>query len=252
MVPAGSLPRRKREMEDVMRRYAVLPVVTAAVLATVIGGTGAVAASESVAKAHSAIFAGYSVSKPTAHVKHVTATFVVPTITCQSSFSGVGPSVLVYSDVNPKTQAHITSGAGLGVACENGNPIYESVAIVNDKAYNDLMLQAGDTVEVSVRVTPAATTVSIHDTTGGLAKTRTGHGHTAVQTWIGDNNVVVDGMSGRLDPFTPTAVSNVLVNAHPLGSEHPTRYQWVRKGTTLVATSGLVDGEDFSLTFEHS
>src|SRR4051794_23130554 len=137
-------------MKHVMRRRVGMSAVaviagTAPVLA--IGGV-AVAAAGSVAQAHSSIFAGYSVSKPTAHIKRVTATFVVPTISCQNSFSGVGPSVLVYSNVNPKTSGHVTSGAGLGVACEHGNAIYESVAIVNDKAFNDLTLNAGDVVSV--------------------------------------------------------------------------------------------------------
>ncbi|HEX3707316.1 MAG TPA: G1 family glutamic endopeptidase [Mycobacteriales bacterium] len=239
-----------------MRRFTARSVVPAVVaLATVLGGSGAaVAAAGSAVRAHSPIFAGFAVSKPTAHVKHVTSTFIVPTITCDSSFSGVGPSVLVYSNVNPKTAAHITSGAGLGVACENGNAIYESVMIVNDKPFNDLTLQAGDVVDVSVRVVPAGTTVTVDDTTADVSKTRTGHGHTGVQAFIGDNSVVVDGVSdsGKLDPFTPTQVSDVLINAHPLGSEKPIRYQWVRDGTTLVSAGPLVSREDFTLTFESS
>ena len=98
-----------------MRRFTELSAVAAAAAMTVLGGGGAAgAATGSVAQSHSSIFAGYSVSKPTAHVKRVTATFVVPSITCHNSFSGVGPSVLVYSNVNQKTSAHITSGAGLG------------------------------------------------------------------------------------------------------------------------------------------
>ena len=235
-----------------MRRFTGLSALAAAAAVTALGGSGAAAAAGAVAQSHSSIFAGYSVSKPTAHVKRVTATFVVPSITCQNSFSGVGPSVLVYSNVNQRTSAHITSGAGLGVACEHNNPIYESVAIVNDKAYNDLTLQAGDVVAVSVRVVSSGTTVKVTDTTTGKGRTRTGSGHIATQTWIGDNNVVVDGVSGKLDPFTPTQVSDVLVNAQPLGAEHPTRYQWVRKGTTLVSASALSGGEDFTLTFQHS
>lgn len=235
-----------------MRRNTGMAAVAAAALATMLGGGTAIAATGSVAQSHSAIFAGYSVTKPTAHVKHVTATFVVPTISCRNSFSGVGPSVLVYSNVKPKSVDHLTSGAGLGVACEHTNPIYESVAIVNNKAFNDLTLQAGDIVAVSVRVVPSGTTVKITDTTTGESRTRTGRGHTATQTWVGDNSVVVDGVSGKLDPFTPTHVEDVLVNAHPLGSERPTRYQWIRKGTTLVSASGLTSGEDFTLTFQHS
>jgi hypothetical protein len=251
-------------MEDLMGRFsgrsakaaaAARVAVAAAAMATMVLGTGgaAVAASGSVSQAHSSIFAGYAVSKPTAHVKHVTASFVVPTITCESSFSGVGPSVLVYSKVNPVTGKHLTSGAGLGIACENGNPLYESVIIVNGKATNDVTLQPGDVVDVDVHVVPTGTTVTVFDDTTSMQKTRTGAGHTAVQSFIGDNNVVVDGVSGtKLDPFTSTEITDVRVNGNSLGSQSPVRYQWVRQGTTLVSTGGLVGGTAFTMTYRHS
>jgi hypothetical protein len=218
-------------------------MVTAAGMAT---------ASASVTPRKSAIFAGYAVSNPGHSVRQVTATFVVPTITCENSFSGVGPSVLVYSKVNARTGSHLTSGAGVGVACEDGGPFYESVMIVNGHAFNDLELQAGDTVQVTVRVVPGSTRVSLVDVTTGVSKTRGGSGHNAVQAFIGDNSVVVDGQSGNLDPFTASEVSNVQINSRPLGSRDPFRFQWVKQGRTLVTASPLTSGEDFTLTFRSS
>jgi hypothetical protein len=185
-------------------------------------------------------------------VRQATATFVVPAITCENSFSGVGPSVLVYSNVNARTGSHTTSGAGIGVACEDGGPFYESVMIVNDKAFNDLELNAGDTVQVTVQVMPGGTQVTLDDVTSGVTKTRRGRGQNAVQTFVGDNSVVVDGQSGNLDPFSASQVTDVKVNSRPLGSQHPFRFQWVRQRKTLVTASPLTGGEDFTLTFRSS
>jgi hypothetical protein len=237
-----------------MRRQ--LTVVIAAAATVVLGGacvaSASVAHGQSVTRRHSEIFAGYAVSNPGHSVRQATATFVVPTITCENSFSGVGPSVLVYSNVNARTGSHTTSGAGIGVACEDGGPFYESVMIVNDKAFNDLELNAGDTVQVTVRVVPGGTQVVLDDVTSGVSKTRLGRGQNAVQTFIGDNSVVVDGQSGNLDPFTASEVTAVQVNSRPLGSQHPFRFQWVRQRKTLVTASPLTGGEDFTLTFRSS
>ena len=230
-----------------MRRYAA--VALAAVLA-VVGGSAV--ASGAVIQKRSGIFAGYAVSRAGLVIKQVSATFVVPTITCTNDFSGVGPSVLVYSHVNVRTGSHTTSGAGVGVACEDGGPFYESVMIVNNHAFNDLTLHAGDAVNVIVRVVPGSSKVTLTDITTDVSKTRSGIGQTAVQTFIGDNSVVVDGQSGQLDSFTPTQVTDVLVNSRPLGRQRPFRFQWVRHGRTLVAASSLQAGDGFTLTFRSS
>jgi hypothetical protein len=231
-----------------MRRHAV--ALLAALVAVLVGTSSL--ASAAVTPKRSGIFAGYAVSAPSIRIKHVTATFVVPTITCQDTFSGVGPSVLVYSNVNPRTGAHGTSGAGIGVACSDGGPLYESVILINDHAYNDLSLSAGDTVDVSVQVVPAGTKVTIDDVTSGATKTRVGQGRSAVQTFIGDNSVVVDGESGKLDPFTTTQVSDALINSRRIGALSPYRFQWVKEGHTLVSASALQSGEDFTLTYRAS
>ena len=242
-----------------MRRHAA--VVLVAALAAVGGSavaSGAVTQKHSVIEKRSVIqkrsgiFAGYAVSHAGLVIKQVSATFVVPTITCTNDFSGVGPSVLVYSHVNARTGSHTTSGAGVGVACENGGPFYESVMIINNHAFNDLTLHAGDTVDVTVRVVPGRSTVTLTDVTTDVSKTRSGLGQSAVQTFIGDNSVVVDGQSGQLDAFTPTQVTDVLVNSRPLGAQRPFRFQWVRQGHTLVTASPLRAGDGFTLTFRSS
>ncbi len=95
-----------------MNRSAIVAALAAAAL---LGSTPPALAAP---PRHSSIFAGYEVSKPTAHLRNVTATFVVPRISCEHEFGGVGTAVLVYSHVNPRTGAHRTSGGGVGVASQ--------------------------------------------------------------------------------------------------------------------------------------
>lgn len=232
-----------------MKRSALAAAAAAAAL---LGSVPALAAAPPAR--HSSIFAGYEVSKPNAHIKHVTATFVVPTITCEQNFGGVGPSVLVYSNVNSRTGTHGTSGGGLGVACENGNAFYQSVFIINGRTIQGgpINFSPGDVVVVSVTVTRAATRVRIEDSTTNVSRTHTGAGKVGMQTWIGDNSVNVDGVGGKLDPFSPTHVTNVVIDNHPLGASNPHRYLWVRNGKTLVTASALQSGENFTLTFRSS
>ncbi|HWC34752.1 MAG TPA: G1 family glutamic endopeptidase [Mycobacteriales bacterium] len=237
-----------------MKRSATAATVMATALLGLAPGFLGAAVGAAAPARHSAIFAGYEVSKPNAHIKYVTATFVVPTITCDHKFGGVGPSVLVYSNINQQTGTHRTSGGGVGVACENGNPFYQSVFIVNDKTVQGglVTFTPGDVVVVSVKVTSAQTKVTIDDTTTSVSRSHVGAGKIASQTFIGDNSVNVDGVAGPLDPFTKTQVTNVQIDNQPLGSNHAHRYIWVKNGTTLVTASHLSADQNFTLTFRNS
>ncbi|HVT21108.1 MAG TPA: G1 family glutamic endopeptidase [Mycobacteriales bacterium] len=228
-----------------MNRSAIVAALAAAAL---LGSTPPALAAP---PRHSSIFAGYEVSKPTAHLRNVTATFVVPRITCEHEFGGVGPAVLVYSHVNPRTGAHRTSGGGVGVACEDGNAFYESVFIVNDRTVQQGLVgfSPGDVVVVSVTVTRAHTSVSIDDRTAGTSMSHGGAGHVASQTFVGDSSVTVNGVSGELNPFSKTHATGVRIDGRPLAKNHPHRYVWARDGKTLVTASALTAGENFTLTF---
>ncbi|HVV76165.1 MAG TPA: G1 family glutamic endopeptidase [Mycobacteriales bacterium] len=231
-----------------MKRTALVAAASAAAL------LGSVSAASAAPARHSSIFAGYEVSKPKVHLKDVTATFVVPTITCDHKFGGVGPSVLVYSNVNSKTGTHRTSGGGIGVACENGNAFYQSVFIVNDRTVQGglITLSPGDVVVVSVKVDTKITRVTIDDSTTNVSKTHVGAGKSGSETFIGDNSVNVDGVNGKLNPFTKTHVTNVLIDNKPLADNHPHRYVWVKGSRTLVTASPLTAGQNFNLTFRNS
>jgi hypothetical protein len=238
-----------------MKRSALGALIAAStLLGGAIGAVWAASPASAASPRHSSIFAGYEVSKPKAHLQQVTATFIVPRITCQHPFGGVGPSVLVYSNVNSRTGTHRTSGGGVGVACENGQPFYQSVFILNDKTRQSGLIKfaPGDVVVVSVTVAPGGSEVTIEDVTTSESKTHTGAGKVASQTFIGDSSVNVNGVNGKLNPFTKTHVSNVLIDNTPLGSNHPHRYIWVRGGEKLVTASALTAGQNFTLTFRSS
>jgi hypothetical protein len=197
-------------------------------------------------------FAGYQVSKPKTHVKSATASFVVPTITCKKNASGVGPAALVDSTVNKKTNTFTYSGAAVGVGCENKQPAYESIIIVDNVNFNDFPVAAGDRVVLSVHMSKSGTTASFDDVTSGAHKTRTGKGAIGASARVGASSLQINNVGVGLDPFTTIAGSKVEINGKPIANEKPMRFTWVRHRTVLVAASALSKGKDFTLTFKHS
>jgi hypothetical protein len=235
-----------------MRRPAQLATFIAT--ATILLGAAPAAAAGGTVKSRD--FAGYEVSMAKGQLRHVAATVVVPRIQCQSSFSGVGPSVIIDSNVaaNGSTTNAIASGAGFGLACENGHPFYESTFIVNNQKVDtgNVLFAPGDVIEMSATVTPDITRVRLVDETSHVTRVHTGNGHRASETFVGDESIEVDGVSGRVGPFSPTHLSDVLVNGSPINEKAPLRFNWVRNGRTLVSTGPLEAGDDFTLTFRHS
>jgi hypothetical protein len=228
----------------------VWTVCAAAVVLTtsVVTSAGAVA---TVAAQHSKTFAGYQVSKPTAHVNTATTTFVVPTITCKKSFSGVGPSIVVQTTPN-KHNIYTDDVGAVGVGCENRQPEYESIITINAHTFNDFPFAANDKVVVTVTVKKSKTTVVIDDTTSGAHKTRTGAGRVGATAFIGDEGLVINSKKTGLDPFTKTSFTASEVNGKSLAAEKAVRFERVRGKTVQIDVSKLSKGKDFTLTFEHS
>ena len=112
-------------------------------------------------------FAGFEVAKTKAHIHSASVRFVVPKITCRNNLSGVGPSVLIQSVGNPRTNAHSESGGGVGVACEDKTPIYNAIVEVVSHSYDDILhpLAAGDRVVVTVTYGPRRTVATVRDVT---------------------------------------------------------------------------------------
>ncbi|HEX3823266.1 MAG TPA: G1 family glutamic endopeptidase [Mycobacteriales bacterium] len=233
---------------------AALVLSAAAVAATTLvasaaAATGSVSRSQTVQKSPS--FAGYEVSKPTAHVNTATATFTVPTITCKKNFSGVGPSLVVQTTPN-KHNIYTDEIAAVGVGCENKQPAYESIIQINGHSYNDLPFAANDKVKVTVTVRKQRTAVTVEDVTSDAHKTRTSSGRVGATAYIGDLGLIINSKKTGLDAFSKTSFTDVSVNTKSLAKEKAQAFDWTHGKTVKVAVSKLSKGKDFTLTFKHS
>jgi hypothetical protein len=196
-------------------------------------------------------FAGYQVTKTKGRITAASTTFVVPTITCKKSFSGVGPSVIVQTKVDAKGGV-AQSGAGVGVACDNQQPIYTAVVIVNGAEDNDFAVTPGDVVLASVHLTAASTSVDITDTTSGADKTATGDGSVGATALIGDSGIDFGNASVGIDPFTKTAFTAAKVNNKPIGKLGAVAVQRTHGKRVQIAVGRLLKKQNFSLTFKNS
>jgi hypothetical protein len=229
--------------------------VSMVLLAAVVISSALVAsasATDAAAVQKSRVFAGYVVSKPIAHVRRVTTTFVVPTITCKKSFSGVGPSIVVQT--TPNGQGNETNDiGGVGVACVGGQPVYLSVISINGgHDFNDFHFAVGDKVVVNVTVDKSRSRVTIDDLTSGAHKTRTGTGRLGATAFIGDEGVTVNAKHPGLDRFSRTRFTASQVNAESLAAQHAQPFERIRGKTVQIAVTRLSKNEDFALTFVHS
>jgi hypothetical protein len=204
----------------------------------------AVPAYSSVAPVASSTFAGYDV----VHTGKVTATkvtFVVPTITCKKSFSGVGPADILGTSKS-------FSGAGVGVVCEHGKPLYQSVVIVNGTETNGFTLTPKDKVTVTVTMSKKKTTVSIKDATSSAHKKVSGKGGKGNYVEIGCQGIAFGSTSVGVDPFTKTVFTDGSVNGHTLTKEHAYAVERVNGKTVQIVPSALSHKKDFHVTFTHS
>jgi hypothetical protein len=200
-------------------------------------------------------FAGYQVTKPKTHIKAASEDFVVPTITCKKNFSGVGPSVLVQSTVNRRTNTFRVSGAGVGVACEHKTPIYQSIIEVDGTTYNDFRLAAGDHATIAVTLGKHKSTVTLDDTTSHQSVSHRGKRMVGMTASLGGASLSINKIGVGLDPFTPIRIRNADVNGKTVKSEKAERVTWINKKHPkhiLVTASKLRAGKNFEVTFKNS
>jgi hypothetical protein len=193
----------------------------------------------------STAFAGYAVS----HLRRVSsaaAHFSVPTITCRSRLSGVGPAVVLDSTTN------VFSGAGVGVACEQGRPVYQAVVIVRGAPHDLFALHVRDQVAVSVSSTRASTVVSIRDLSTGKGKTLRGQGTVMSFAEIGVQGLAFGSNRVGIDPFTATTFTGASVNGQTLTKASAYAVERVHGSTLQIQVGRLHGGTSFTVTFRHS
>jgi hypothetical protein len=206
------------------------------------GWTAGASASTSKKVVHANHFAGFEVN---ANATEATTSFVLPTITCGSTFSGIDPFV----GLNNFTTEKFTA-AGVSAWCSGGKANYQAYTEINNDVWNSSQgVKAGDTIKVTVRAFSVGTTVTVDDMTEGSATSATqsgpGGGGTFTSVSVGS-----DGIGAPRNPaptFGSVSFSATKVNGASFGSVGPTtRYEWFRHGVLQVATSRLSGGTAFS------
>jgi hypothetical protein len=218
-----------------------------------IGALGAGVALASATKTNtSRTFAGYSVVESKTHIHSASVTFVVPTITCKKDFSGVGPSVVIASTVHHNTFSD--SGGGVAVACQNKQPEYVALPIVDATNYNDtnVPIAAGNKITLTVKY-GSKTIVTLTDDTTHQVDKHTGKGSVGEDASFGDSGLEINHRGVGIDPFTTTQFSAATVNGKPIGKEAAERTEWVDSHhNVLVAASALKNKTAFRTTFKSS
>lgn len=235
-------------MRSVIRALSLLAAAGLAVASFAAVGR----ASPSTSRVSNPSFAGYQVTKTKGKITEAATTFVVPTITCKKTFSGVGPSVIVQTRATSKG-AVTQSGAGVGVACQDRQPMYKAVLIINGDEDNDVFdVAPGDVIVATVHMSATATSADISDTTSSANKTESGTGGIGAIALIGDSGINFGTTSVGIDPFSKTAFTGAEVNAKPVGKLNPVAVQRTHGNTVQIAVSRLVKKQNFVLTFKHS
>jgi hypothetical protein len=232
-------------------RFPAIGLLAGGLLVTAVPVPAAVARATTTATSRQ--FAGYQVTKAKTHIRSASVTFVIPSITCKKNFSGVGPSLLIASTVNKKTNTYSASGGGVGVACQHHAPVYVAIPIVDGKDFDEQPpLASGDIVTVTVRY-GAQTVVTLDDSTAKQLFTERGRKSVGETASVGSSSIEINQHGLKLDPFTSTVFTDAKINGKSLGSEKPVRTTWVdSRHKVLVAAGKITKHSDFVTTFKAS
>jgi hypothetical protein len=209
------------------------PVVIA--FAALSAGTAGAAGATNGPIVHTNHFAGYEASVA---ATQVASAFVVPTISCTDTYSGIVP----FAALNNFTTNEF-SAAGVSAQCLKGTPTYQAYTEINDAIeYSSQVVNPGDTIDVSVQASSTSTTAKVTDVTNGSASTSTqsgpGGGGTFTSASVGAGGVGTP--KNPSPPFGSIAFSGSKVNGEGLNVAGPAyRYEWFTKKVLIVATSLL-------------
>jgi len=220
-------------MHSIRRLGIVAAGVAMMVTATALPAQAAVA--KPAAATHTDHFAGYEV---TATPTTATVTFVLPTITCGSSFSAVN----AFIGFNNFTTNDYTSG-GVAMTCYGGAAFYQAYTEINNESFvSPQQENPGDTVTVSVSTQATSSTVTVDDATDFASTVSSvrgpGGGGTFQSVSVGAGG---EGKASNPAPtFGSIPFSAMTVNGSHFGTAGPTfRYQWYTHKVLEVASSAL-------------
>jgi hypothetical protein len=147
------------------------------------------------ANAKSTAQAGYEVTSPPAS-SAVSDRFTVPTLTCTSTLSGMGPGAYVFTSAGSATAATVFS------ICESGSPLYLGYVIVDGAAtQTSFTPAAGDAMSVSITETASGSKAMLRDVTQNVSKS-------VSDTTGGTPSLVVAGIDSLVSGSTQLPAPN--------------------------------------------
>src|SRR5262249_32222425 len=180
------------------------------------------------ATANSRFFAGYAAAVPAGSATVLTASFAVPTVSCTTADLGIAPSAAVEN----KTTA---SAAFVFTGCLNGAADnFRGLSVTGPGRASTARATAGDTIDVTTKVSTNRTRVQVTDVTTGLTRKIIGPGARATAALFGD--VGYASKSGRLlhvPNFGKLKFRNCLVDGKTLASRHPQAVHRINHHHTL-------------------
>jgi hypothetical protein len=196
-------------------------------------------------------FAGYQATVAAGSATSSAAQFKVPKLSCTKAYRAITPVAGV--EVNNSASY---SSAFAFVGCHSGKAVYFPSLVINgtETDYTTTALAAGDTIEVSAKVTTTATTVKVTDVTKAVTKKLTGPGASASAAYAGDSDWDNNGTLLGVPGFGTLTFTHCLIDGAALASKHPVRYQRVNSsGTVQIATGALSSaGTTFPTRYKHS
>jgi hypothetical protein len=187
----------------------------------------------------------------------VTAEFKIPTLTCTSSTSGVGPmsAMLTGSTTAPKFDA-----AGMLLGCSGGSPAAAPAVVVDGAvATGTNVVHVGDLMKSTIVTSATKTTATMADLTAGhtFKLTKSGPGAAAIEELVMDDSLVSKtGAQLPVANFGKISFSSGAVGGKPLGSVTPRMAVNMQTSTkVLQILTGSLTGTKlnaFLTTWKHS
>jgi hypothetical protein len=197
--------------------------------------------------------AGYFVYPFSPNVGSVSATFTLPSITCQrqGDYEWLLPGIWVYD-----TSGNLTQQVDINLNCNNGALVMIDVICIAGVACDEsLTVSPGDRIVATLSETPSGTFGQIHNlTTGQIAKVSGPATTSDNVVFVGDEGPSLSTVT-RVPTFSTVPFSKVQINGYYLSdSPSPTRYNLATTGTTTQITTSPIegDGDHFVTTFKHN
>lgn len=183
-----------------------------------------------------------------------TATFKIPSLTCSSTTTGVGPGTFMETG---STSAPNFNGAGVLLECSGGSPAAEALDIV-DGVYSvsSSPLFVGDLMKATVTTSATKTVATIRDLTHKFVLTKSGAGAASVEEFLMDDSLTSSGTQLPLADFGKIHFGAGAISGTALGSVTPqTKVNMETSAKVLQIVTGLLSGttkNGFLTTWKHS